>query len=155
MIFMSMITVCEHLKATAYAGMFSGCGEGKAPAPTVSIWRTYFVANEWNEIQTIRKINPTFQIISVLFFLEVSCVTLWILVPCVPVWLDFACLLIYVCVNVDRWWIFPVLLWETLLQSFSAQAGNTCLPIVAYCATVWQLLYGFPLVSYRYPHTHQ
>ncbi|XP_053468126.1 meckelin [Ictalurus furcatus] len=48
-----------------------GCGEGKTPAPTVSIWRTYFVANEWNEIQTIRKINPTFQIISVLFFLEV------------------------------------------------------------------------------------
>ncbi|KAK3540968.1 hypothetical protein QTP86_007693 [Hemibagrus guttatus] len=48
-----------------------GCGEGKTAAPTVSIWRTYFVANEWNEIQTIRKINPTFQIISVLFFLEV------------------------------------------------------------------------------------
>ncbi|TSK20226.1 Meckelin [Bagarius yarrelli] len=50
-----------------------GCGEGNIQAPTVSIWRTYFVANEWNEIQTIRKINPTFQIISVLFFLEVSC----------------------------------------------------------------------------------
>uniref|UniRef100_A0A7N8YD46 Transmembrane protein 67 n=1 Tax=Mastacembelus armatus TaxID=205130 RepID=A0A7N8YD46_9TELE len=40
------------------------------PAP-VSIWRTYFVANEWNEIQTIRKISPTFQIMTVLFFLEV------------------------------------------------------------------------------------
>uniref|UniRef100_A0A1A8RIA0 Transmembrane protein 67 n=2 Tax=Nothobranchius rachovii TaxID=451742 RepID=A0A1A8RIA0_9TELE len=37
----------------------------------VSIWRTYFVANEWNELQTIRKISPTFQIIAVLFFLEV------------------------------------------------------------------------------------
>ncbi|XP_060717623.1 meckelin isoform X1 [Tachysurus vachellii] len=48
-----------------------GCGEGKTAAPTVSIWRTYFLANEWNEIQTIRKINPTFQVISVLFFLEV------------------------------------------------------------------------------------
>uniref|UniRef100_A0A1X7SQ26 Uncharacterized protein n=1 Tax=Amphimedon queenslandica TaxID=400682 RepID=A0A1X7SQ26_AMPQE len=24
---------------------------------TVSIWRTYFVANEWNEIQTNRKLN--------------------------------------------------------------------------------------------------
>ncbi|XP_076869270.1 meckelin [Brachyhypopomus gauderio] len=43
-------------------------GEGKSP---VSIWRTYFVANEWNEIQTIRKISPTVQVISVLFFLEV------------------------------------------------------------------------------------
>uniref|UniRef100_A0A8C9X1H5 Transmembrane protein 67 n=1 Tax=Sander lucioperca TaxID=283035 RepID=A0A8C9X1H5_SANLU len=40
------------------------------PSP-VSIWRTYFVANEWNEIQTIRKISPTFQIMAVLFFLEV------------------------------------------------------------------------------------
>ncbi|XP_068425702.1 meckelin [Clinocottus analis] len=40
------------------------------PAP-VSIWRTYFVANEWNQIQTIRKISPTFQIMAVLFFLEV------------------------------------------------------------------------------------
>ncbi|KAJ3597256.1 hypothetical protein NHX12_000784 [Muraenolepis orangiensis] len=35
------------------------------------IWRTYFVANEWNEIQTIRKISPTFQVMAVLFFLEV------------------------------------------------------------------------------------
>lgn len=42
----------------------------REPAP-VSIWRTYFVANEWNEIQTIRKISPTFQIMAVLFFLEV------------------------------------------------------------------------------------
>ncbi|MGH0147221.1 UNVERIFIED_CONTAM: hypothetical protein FKN15_051391 [Acipenser sinensis] len=41
-----------------------------APAP-VSIWRTYFVANEWNELQTVRKINPVFQIVAVLFFLEV------------------------------------------------------------------------------------
>ncbi|KAL7840509.1 hypothetical protein AOLI_G00258320 [Acnodon oligacanthus] len=48
-----------------------GSGEGKPPAAPVSIWRTYFVANEWNEIQTIRKISPTFQIIAILFFLEV------------------------------------------------------------------------------------
>uniref|UniRef100_UPI00398F5FE8 meckelin isoform X4 n=1 Tax=Pristiophorus japonicus TaxID=55135 RepID=UPI00398F5FE8 len=49
----------------------AGGGDIKtAPAP-VSIWRTYFVANEWNNIQTIRKINPNFQIIAVLFFLEV------------------------------------------------------------------------------------
>ncbi|XP_062987006.1 meckelin isoform X2 [Elgaria multicarinata webbii] len=37
----------------------------------VSIWRTYFIANEWNEIQTIRIINPLFQVLAVLFFLEV------------------------------------------------------------------------------------
>ncbi|XP_052000101.1 meckelin [Xyrauchen texanus] len=48
-----------------------GSGETKCQTSPVSIWRTYFVANEWNEIQTIRKISPTFQVIAVLFFLEV------------------------------------------------------------------------------------
>lgn len=127
--------------------MFSGCGEGKTPAPTVSIWRTYFVANEWNEIQTIRKINPTFQIISVLFFLEVSCSARCALDVCVCAWLDF------VCGGVDRWWVSPALHWETLLRSFSAQTRDTYPPTAAYCATVWQLLCGFALVLYRYPHT--
>ncbi|KAI1894152.1 hypothetical protein AGOR_G00112870 [Albula goreensis] len=48
-----------------------GVGTEKSTPSPVSIWRTYFVANEWNEIQTVRKINPTFQVASVLFFLEV------------------------------------------------------------------------------------
>ncbi|XP_051879525.1 meckelin [Pristis pectinata] len=49
----------------------AGGGDIKtAPAP-VSIWRTYFVANEWNNIQTIRKINPIFQILAVVFLLEI------------------------------------------------------------------------------------
>ncbi|XP_070659011.1 meckelin isoform X6 [Bos indicus] len=48
-------------------------GEGGVRSATVpvSIWRTYFVANEWNEIQTVRKINPLFQVLTVLFLLEV------------------------------------------------------------------------------------
>ncbi|CAG6015490.1 unnamed protein product [Menidia menidia] len=46
-------------------------GETKRDPSPISIWRTYFVANEWNELQTIRKISPTFQIMAVLFFLEV------------------------------------------------------------------------------------
>ncbi|XP_026225682.1 meckelin [Anabas testudineus] len=46
-------------------------GEPKRDPSPVSIWRTFFVANEWNEIQTIRKISPIFQIMAVLFFLEV------------------------------------------------------------------------------------
>lgn len=50
---------------------FTGTGEPKSDSPPVSIWRTYFVANEWNKIQTLRQISPTFQIIAVLFFLEV------------------------------------------------------------------------------------
>ncbi|KAM6910050.1 meckelin [Xenentodon cancila] len=45
--------------------------ETKRDSSPVSIWRTYFVANEWNELQTVRKISPTFQIMTVLFFLEV------------------------------------------------------------------------------------
>jgi meckelin len=40
-------------------------------ANKVSCWRTLFVANEWNEIQTFRKINPTVQLIFVLLFLKV------------------------------------------------------------------------------------
>ncbi|KFP71627.1 Meckelin, partial [Acanthisitta chloris] len=49
-------------------------GEGvtKSAAAPVSIWRTYFIANEWNEIQTVRRINPLFQVLAVLFFLEVA-----------------------------------------------------------------------------------
>ncbi|NXO00768.1 MKS3 protein, partial [Rhinopomastus cyanomelas] len=48
-----------------------GKGVTKSAAAPVSIWRTYFIANEWNEIQTVRKINPLFQVLAVLFFLEV------------------------------------------------------------------------------------
>ena len=36
----------------------------------ISCWRTLFVANEWNEIQVYRKINPTFQILLVIFLLK-------------------------------------------------------------------------------------
>ena len=36
----------------------------------VSCWRTLFVANEWNELQTFRKINPTVQLIFILFLLN-------------------------------------------------------------------------------------
>ncbi|XP_068942742.1 meckelin [Petaurus breviceps papuanus] len=48
-------------------------GEGNLQnaAVPVSIWRTYFVANQWNEIQTVRKINPLLQMLTVLFVLEV------------------------------------------------------------------------------------
>ena len=43
---------------------------GPTPVP-VSIWRTYFVANEWNEIQSYRKINHTVLLVLVLLFIEV------------------------------------------------------------------------------------
>lgn len=70
------------IPSTFFAG-YPGTGESKSDSPPVSIWRTYFVANEWNKIQTIRQISPTFQIIAVLFFLEVHVTrtlsTLWIM----------------------------------------------------------------------------
>lgn len=40
-------------------------------ATPISIWRTYFVANEWNEIQSVRKINHTILLVLVLLFQEV------------------------------------------------------------------------------------
>ena len=43
----------------------------------VSVWRTYFVANEFHEIQTFRRINPTFQLFFVLFLLKVTSITSW------------------------------------------------------------------------------
>ncbi|XP_071496819.1 meckelin-like [Diadema antillarum] len=43
----------------------------KASVAPISAWRSFFVANEWNELQEIRRSNPVFQIMAVLFFLEV------------------------------------------------------------------------------------
>lgn len=37
----------------------------------VSIWRTYFVANEWNQIQTTRKTSLLFQLVLTVFVLKV------------------------------------------------------------------------------------
>lgn len=39
---------------------------------SVSVWRTYFAANELNEIQTFRRINVPFHLLFVLFFLKVK-----------------------------------------------------------------------------------
>ena len=41
------------------------------PQTPVSIWRTYFIANEWNEIQSLRKISPVLVLVTVLLFLDV------------------------------------------------------------------------------------
>lgn len=45
----------------------------KASNPnTISAWRTCFVANEFNEIQTFRRINVSFHLLFVLFLLKVN-----------------------------------------------------------------------------------
>lgn len=38
---------------------------------TVSIWRSYFVANEWAEIQTKRKISSPIQLLFTILLLKV------------------------------------------------------------------------------------
>ena len=38
----------------------------------LSIWRTYFVANEWNELQSLRKTSISFLLLCVLFFYYVA-----------------------------------------------------------------------------------
>ncbi|KAJ9575177.1 hypothetical protein L9F63_025870, partial [Diploptera punctata] len=43
----------------------------------VSIWRTYFVANEWNEIQAKRKTSLIFQLLVTVFFLKVVGIENW------------------------------------------------------------------------------
>ncbi|XP_077383173.1 meckelin-like isoform X2 [Festucalex cinctus] len=60
----------ERPRATASQAV-TAAGPRKCDFLPVGIWRIYFVANEWNRIQTIRKTRPTFQIMAVLFFLEV------------------------------------------------------------------------------------
>ena len=47
----------------------ASAGAGKESA--VSVWRTYLVANEWNELQTTRKISLPLQIILVVLILRV------------------------------------------------------------------------------------
>lgn len=49
----------------------AGDGESK-----VSIWRSYFIANEWNEIQTHRKSNGVVQLVFVIIILEVQKINL-------------------------------------------------------------------------------
>ncbi|OXA59378.1 Meckelin [Folsomia candida] len=52
-------------------------GTGLNSDESVSIWRTYFIANEWNEIQTTRKVHMATQIIATIFFLEVLGFKFW------------------------------------------------------------------------------
>ncbi|KAL7291306.1 hypothetical protein TKK_0014909 [Trichogramma kaykai] len=50
---------------------------GRVQQLPVSIWRTYFVANEWFKIQTKRRINIALQIIFTLFMLEIVGLKYW------------------------------------------------------------------------------
>ena len=53
-----------------------GARPDSVPTP-VSIWRTYFVANEWNEIQSSRSINHRLLLVIVLLFLQASSSITW------------------------------------------------------------------------------
>lgn len=45
-------------------------GERNSDSPAVSIWRTYFVAKEWCDIQCLRRVQLGFHLLAVLFFLK-------------------------------------------------------------------------------------
>ncbi|XP_053126486.1 meckelin-like [Hemicordylus capensis] len=49
----------------------ASAGGDQRAASSVSAWRTFLIANEWNEIQTHRKVNPSVQLFAVLLLLEV------------------------------------------------------------------------------------
>jgi len=49
--------------------LYSPTNEELIQAP-VSIWRTFFIANQWNKLQTFRKVNIHFSILVMIFFLE-------------------------------------------------------------------------------------
>jgi meckelin len=46
-------------------------GGASSKDPSVSVWRTYLVANEWNELQAKRKTHLALQIFIVVFILRV------------------------------------------------------------------------------------
>ncbi|KAK6624732.1 hypothetical protein RUM44_011592 [Polyplax serrata] len=54
----------------------TGNADGEEEQP-VSIWRTYFVANEWNEIQTKRKMNVNIHLLITIFLLQVVGLKYW------------------------------------------------------------------------------
>jgi meckelin len=71
-------TELSSTRATATEAQEDGVGAAEQSGPQlltssngVSCWRTLFVANEWNELQTYRRINPTVQLVLVLLILKV------------------------------------------------------------------------------------
>ncbi|XP_059473104.1 meckelin [Neocloeon triangulifer] len=47
------------------------------PSNPVSIWRTYLVANEWNEIQATRRTSVAFQLLATTFLLQIIGIEHW------------------------------------------------------------------------------
>ena len=45
-------------------------GGGREEAAPISCWRTLFVANEWNELQTLRLTSPAFSLFLLVSLLE-------------------------------------------------------------------------------------
>ena len=60
----------ERPKPTTGRAANKGDEEGSSSS-NVSVWRTYLIANEWNELQCLRKTSLTIQIVSVVFILNV------------------------------------------------------------------------------------
>lgn len=52
---------------TGHPTPWSGAVASSAP----TAWRSLLVANEWNELQTVRRISPVLQVLAVLLLLQV------------------------------------------------------------------------------------
>ncbi len=56
--------------ATQPTDQIAGQTQHKKQEAKVSIWRTIMLANEWNELQTVRRINPVFQLLTLSLLLQ-------------------------------------------------------------------------------------
>lgn len=125
----------------------SAAGELKRDPSPVSIWRTYFVANEWNELQTIRKISPTFQTMAVLFFLEVHPRTthFYFTASVMALFLiDDKMSVLFRC------WVSLTWPWGTPWLIYSAPQMHIRPHTAWFCATVWPPRCGSALDFCRY-----
>ncbi|XP_012233806.1 meckelin [Linepithema humile] len=120
----------------------------------ISIWRTYFIANEWYKLQTKRKINVALQSIYTLFILQMFDLELW--KSTVPEWttadkssdvennfiLQYA---IYTFVYVSVYfaqWLFHVMFYERYIKNRLQEFVDLC-SIANISVFLVQKYYGF------------
>ncbi|RZF41616.1 hypothetical protein LSTR_LSTR000330 [Laodelphax striatellus] len=103
-------------------------------AATVSIWRTYFVANEWNEIQTRRKTSVAFQLISTVFLMKVCEIEEWSRAgpdlssphnPYSPLLRFSITLIIYITVYISQW-LFMMGVYERYIKNAIQEFVDVC-----------------------------
>ncbi|KAJ1524437.1 hypothetical protein ONE63_010934 [Megalurothrips usitatus] len=118
----------------------SSHANGVLESQKVSIWRTYFIANEWNEIQTLRKTSLSMQLLVLLLCLKVFGWEQWALpIPdssfTIPGSMETAppnilCrfavgVLVYLGIYILQW-LFLIGLYERFIKSFVQDFVDVC-----------------------------